>query len=73
MKDLTLTFWPKFFWSQYTCGEASKKSILNFSRQAHTRKVPDCHALFLEIVDFLSLDFFGAEIFIYEAPSQNMT
>jgi len=41
----------KFFRSQYTCGEArkkiwDKKSMLNFSRQAHNAKVTDCHALF---------------------------
>ena len=70
MKNLTLTFWPENFFEVNIHVEKpgkkfwDKKSILNFSRQAHTRKVPDCHALFLEIVDFLSLDFFGAEIFI---------
>ena len=36
----------KFFRSQYTCGEArkkvwDKKSMLNFSRQAHNAKVTD--------------------------------
>ena len=36
---------------QYTCGEGrkkiwDKKSMLNFSQQAHNAKVTDCHALF---------------------------
>jgi len=52
----------KFFRSQYTCGEArkkiwDKKSMLNFSRQAHNAKVTDCHALF-RILRFFELGCF---------------
>ena len=51
-----------FFRSQYTCGEArkkiwDKKSMLNFSRQAHNAKVTDCHALF-RILRFFELGCF---------------
>ena len=51
-----------FFRSQYTCGEArkkiwDKKSMLNFSRQAHNAKVTDWHALF-RILRFCELGCF---------------
>ena len=54
-----------FFWSQYACGEArkifwEKKSMLNFSRQAHTGKVMDYHRFF-RIIWFLSSDFLEQE------------
>ena len=53
-----------FFRSQYTCGEArkkiwDKKSMLNFSRQAHNAKVTDCHALFRILWFFESGCFLG--------------
>ena len=52
----------KYFRSQYTCGEArkkfwDKKSMLNFSRQAHNAKVTDWHALF-RILRFCELGCF---------------
>ena len=52
----------KFFRSQCTCGEArkkfwDKKSMLNFSRQAHNAKVTDWHAFF-RIVRFFELGWF---------------
>ena len=58
----------KKFRSQYTCEEArkkfgDKKSMLNFSRQAHNGKVTDCHTL-LEFFNFLSRAVFWAGILI---------
>ena len=66
-----------FFRSQYTCGEArkkfwDKKSMLNFSQQAHNAKVTDCHAVF-RILRFFELGCFWAEILIQEVHSQHMT
>ena len=51
-----------FFGSQFICGGArkkiwDKKSMLNFSRQAHNAKVTDCHALF-RILRFFELGCF---------------
>ena len=52
----------------YTRGEArkniwDKKSMLNFSQQAHNAGVTDCHA-FLEFFDFFSWAVVWAEILI---------
>ena len=63
-----LTFGPKKFRSQYTCGEAKKKfwdkkSILNFSRQAHNGKVTTATHLLEFILTFFEFGcFFGRNI-----------
>ena len=77
MKNLTLTFWPTlFFESIYMCRShenfLGKESMLNFSRQAHTGKVTNCHGLFRILLSF-EFGFFAAEILIKEAHAQNMT
>ena len=63
MKNLTLTFWPKKNFEVNIHVEkpgkkiSEKKSMLNFSRQAHNAKVTDCHALF-RILRFFELGCF---------------
>ena len=51
VKNLIFTFWPKLFFGVNIHAEKpgknwDKKTMLFFSRQAHTGKVLDCHELF---------------------------
>ena len=63
MKNLTMTFWPKKIFKVNIHVEKpgkkiwDKKSMLNFSGQAHNAKVTDCHALF-RILRFFELGCF---------------